>query len=236
VVLPEYYQQQGSVNSYVLIDLLSDLLTPTDTVVTDMGFAFQNTHQVFRVKAGQRVFTNSGFAPMGWGLPAAIGACFARGKRRVICIAGEGGLMLNIQELATVMHHQLPIKLFILNNGGYLTIKQTQDLGFEGRIMGATQESGLSFPDMLTIAAAHRIPAVRLQTQDHLRERLQDVLDDEGPFICEVMMAHDQEQSPKAVNRRLADGTLQQTPLEDLYPFLDRREVEENMIAQRRDA
>ena len=142
--------------------------------------------------------------------------------------------MLNIQELATVMHYRLPIKLFILNNGGYLTIKQTQDLGFEGRYMGSTEASGLSFPDMLTIASAHRIPAVRLATQDGLRERLQEVLDHDGPFICEVMMAHDQEQAPKAVNRRLPDGTLQQTPLEDLYPFLDRKEVEANMIAQRR--
>ncbi len=233
VVLPEYYQQQGSVNSYVLVDVLSDLLTGTDTIVTDMGFAFQNTHQAFRVKPGQRVFTNSGFAPMGWGLPAAIGACFARGGRRTICIAGEGGLMLNIQELATVMHYRLPIKLFILNNGGYLTIKQTQELGFEGRIMGATKESGLSFPDMLVIAAAHQIPAVRIQTQERLRERVQEVLDQDGPAICEIMMDEDQAQCPKAVNRRLADGSLQQTPLEDLSPFLDPKEVEENMIAQK---
>ena len=87
-----------------------------------MGFAFQNTHQAFRVKKGQRVFTNCGLAPMGWGLPAAVGACVANGRRRTICLSGEGGLMLNIQELATVMHHRLPIKLFILNNGGYLTI------------------------------------------------------------------------------------------------------------------
>lgn len=234
VILPEYHQQQGSINSYVLIDLLSDLLGPDDVVVTDMGFAFQNTHQAFRVKAGQRVMTNCGFAPMGWGLPAAVGACFARGERRTICIAGEGGLMLNIQELATVMHHRLPIKLFILNNGGYLTIKQTQELGFENRIMGATKESGLSFPDMLKIAEAHEIPAIRLHSQKGLREQVRQVLDQPGPFICEIMMAHDQEQIPKAINRRLSDGTLRQTTLEDLYPFLDPKEVEENMISQRR--
>ena len=236
VVLPAYRQQRGSINSYVLIDVLSDLLGPDDVVVTDMGFAFQNTHQAFRVKLGQRVITNCGFAPMGWGLPAAVGACFARGEQRTICISGEGGLMLNIQELATVMHHRLPIKLFILNNGGYLTIKQTQELGFENRIMGATKESGLSFPDMLKVAEAHGFPAVRLDAQEGLRERVRRVLDHPGPFVCEIMMAHDQEQIPKAINRRLPDGTIRQTPLEDLYPFLDPKEVEANMISQRRTA
>ena len=129
--------------------------------------------------------------------------------------------MLNIQEFATVMHHRLPIKLFILNNGGYLTIKQTQELGFEGRIMGATKESGLSFPDMLKIAEAHGFPAVRLDTQESLREQVGMVLDHPGPFVCEIMMDHNQEQIPKAVNRRQPDGTIRQTPLEDLYPFLD---------------
>jgi len=234
VVLPEYWRQKGSVNSYVLIDILSDLLTTDDVVTTDMGFAFQNTHQVFRVKKGQRVFTNCGFAPMGWGLPAAVGACFANRRKRTICIAGEGGLMMNIQELATVMHHKLPIKLFILNNGGYLTIKQTQQIGFEGRIMGSNEETGLSFPDMMKIAEAHGMPGVRLESQENMRQRIQEVLDHPGPFICEIVMDRDQEQIPKIISRRRADGTMEQTPLEDMYPFLDREEIEENMISQRR--
>jgi len=232
VVLPAYYHQNGSINSYVLIDVLSDVLTPEDAVVTDMGFAFQNTHQAFRVKAGQRLLTNSGFAPMGWGLPAAVGACFGRQRKRTICLTGEGGLMLNIQELATIMHHQLPIKLFVLNNGGYLTIKQTQELGFENRVMGSTKETGLSFPDMLKVAEAHHIPAVRLDRQERLREAVQRVLDHPGPFLCEIMMDPDQEQIPKIVYRRRADGTAEYAPLEDLYPFLDREELAENMIGQ----
>ncbi|MBI3494109.1 MAG: thiamine pyrophosphate-binding protein [Acidobacteria bacterium] len=231
VVLPEYKDQKGSVNSYVLIDVLSDLLTPEDVVVTDMGFAFQNTHQAFRVKKGQRVFTNSGFAPMGWGLPAAVGACFAHDRKRTICIAGEGGLMMNLQELATVMHYQLPIKLFIFNNGGYLTIKQTQQIGFDSRIMGATEETGLSFPDMLQVAASHRIPSVRLQTHDGLEDQVRRALDHAGPFVCEVMMDHNQEQIPKIISKKQADGTMAQSPLEDMYPFLDREELEENMIS-----
>ena len=229
VVLPEYREQTGSVNSYHLIDVLSDVLTPNDIVVTDMGFAFQNTHQAFRVKKGQRVFTNCGLASMGWGLPAAVGACFANGKKRTVCIAGEGGLLMTIQEMATVMHHRLPVKLFVLNNGGYLTIKQTQEFGFEGRIMGSNEESGISFPDFMKIAEAHRFKGVRLTSHQDLQQRLEEVMNHKGPVLCEIMMDPDQIQGPKAINRRNADGTMKQTPLEDSHPFLDPAEVEENL-------
>lgn len=229
VVLPEYREQTGSVNSYHFIDVLSDVLTPGDIVVTDMGFAFQNTHQAFRVKQGQRVFTNCGLASMGWGLPAAVGACFGGGKRRTVCIAGEGGLLMTIQEMATIMHHRLPVKLFVLNNGGYLTIKQTQEFGFEGRIMGSTEESGISFPDFMKIAEAHRFKGIRLASHQNLKQRIEEVMNHEGPVLCEIMMDPNQIQGPKAINRRNADGTMKQTALEDSHPFLDPSEVEENL-------
>ena len=229
VVLPEYKEQTGSINSYHFIDILSDVLTPNDVVVTDMGFAFQNTHQAFRVKKGQRVFTNCGLASMGWGLPAAVGACFGSGKKRTVCIAGEGRLLMTIQEMATVMHHRLPVKLFVLNNGGYLTIKQTQELGFDGRLMGINEESGLSFPDFMTIAEAYRFKGVRLKSHQDLRKQIEEVMNHEGPVLCEIMMDPNQMQAPKAVNRRNADGTMTQTPLEDSYPFLDPKEIEENL-------
>ena len=137
-----------------------------------------------------------------------------------------------VQELATVMHHQLPIKLFILNNGGYLTMKQSQEFGFGGRLMGANMESGVSFGDMLKIAEAHRIPAIRVASHERLRTEVQKVLEAPGPFVCEVMMDHSEKQV-KAINRRQPDGTIQQTPLEDLSPFLDRQEIVENMIVER---
>lgn len=229
VVLPEYREQVGSVNSYHFIDLLSDILAPNDIVVTDMGFAFQNTHQVFRVKKGQRVLTNCGLAPMGWGLPAAVGACFGNGKKRTICIAGDGGLLMTIQEMATVMHYRLPVKLFVLNNGGYLTIKQTQELGFEGRLMGCTEKSGISFPDFMKIAEAHRFKGVRLTSHQDLKKHLEEVMNHEGPVLCEIMMDNDQIQAPKSINRRNADGSIKQTPLEDSHPFLDPKEIEENL-------
>ncbi len=229
VVLPEYREQVGSVNSYHFIDVLSDVLTPDDVVVTDMGFAFQNTHQAFRIKKGQRVFTNCGLASMGWGLPAAVGACFGNGKKRTVCLAGEGGLLMTIQELATIMHHRLPVKLFVFNNGGYLTIKQTQELGFEGRLMGSNEDSGISFPDFMKLAEAHHFKAIRLESHQNLKQQIETVMNHDGPVLCELMMDSNQLQAPKAINRRNADGTMKQTPLEDSYPFLDPKEIEENL-------
>ncbi len=229
VVLPEYRAQQGSVNSYHFIDLLSDVLTPDDVIVTDMGLAFQNTHQAFRTKKGQRMFTNCGLASMGWGLPAAVGACVGSGRRRTICLGGEGGLNMTIHELATIMHHRLPVKLFVFNNGGYLTIKQTQELGFDGRLMGSTAESGISFPDFMKLAEAHGFPGVRLNSHDGLKERLEEVVNHDGPIVCELMMDPDQIQAPKSINRRNPDGTMKPTPLEDSFPFLDPQEIAENM-------
>lgn len=136
---------------------------------------------------------------------------------------------MTIQELATIMHHKLPVKLFVFNNGGYLTIKQTQEMGFEGRLMGSTAGSGISFPDFLKLAEAHHFKAVRLSSHQGLKEKIDEVLNHDGPVICELMMDHDQLQAPKAINRRNSDGTMKQTPLEDSYPFLDPKEIEENM-------
>lgn len=229
VILPEYQEKIGSVNSYYFIGVLSDVLTPNDIVVTDMGFAFQSTHQAFRVKKGQRVFTNCGLASMGWGLPAAIGACFGSGLKRTICIAGEGGLMMSIHEMATLMHHKIPVKLFVLNNGGYLTIKQTQELGFDGRYMGCDEDTGLSFPNLMEIAEAHSFKAVRLNSHLKLKEQIEDIMNHDGPVFCEIMMDPNQMQAPRALNRRSSDGTIIQTALEDSYPFLNPNEIEENL-------
>ena len=232
VVLPEYKEIKDCVNSYYFIDVLSDVLKSDDTIVTDMGIAFQGTHQAFKVKKGQNFFTNSGFASMGWGLPAAIGACIASGKKRTICISGEGGLQMNIQELATVMQNKLPIKLFIYNNGGYLTIKQTQELNF-GRLMGCNQETGLSFPIYQKIAEAHNIKFVRIGNHLNLKSKIVEILELDDPVICELIMDPNQSQIPKFVPRKDEHGKTIPTPIEDLYPYLDRKEFKENMIVER---
>jgi len=233
VVLPEYKKQKKPVNSYYFVDVLSDVLGKDDIIVTDMGIAFQGTHQAFRVKSGQRLLTNSGFASMGWGLPAAVGACIANDKKRVVCIAGDGGLQMTIQELATVMHNKLPIKLFVYNNGGYLTIKQSQEVGFEGRLMGCNEETGISFPDIVKIGEAHKIKVVRINSQENLKQEVQKIVDFDGPIIGELIMDPDQAQIPRAIPRYMPDGKSIQTPFEDMFPFLDREELKENMIAEK---
>ena len=169
---------------------------------------------------------------MGWGLPASIGACIAHGKKRVICLAGDGGFQMTIQELATVMHNRLPIKIFVYNNDGYLTIKQSQEVGFEGRVMGCNAETGLSFPNFVKVGEAYSIKSVRIDSQMNLREQIQVILNEDGPVLCELTMDPDQPQIPKAIPRRRADGTSIQTALEDMYPYLDRDELKENMISE----
>ena len=170
---------------------------------------------------------------MGWGLPAAIGAAFATDKR-VICITGDGGLMMNIQELATVMHHKLNIKIFVLNNGGYATIKQTQQLGFDGRLMGVDKDTGLSFPDFGDLARSFRIKHSMIQENQiaygmPLAEFLGIILGRSEPHLCEILMSPDQPQAPRALNRRNPDGTMNPTKLEDAYPFLDPAIIEQEM-------
>jgi len=228
IVLKQFKTQKKFVNSYHFVDILSDLLNSNDVIVTDMGLSFVGTHQAFKIKKGQKLYTNSGHAPMGWGLPAAVGACFASKKRRIICLVGEGGLQMNIQELATVMHNKLPIKIFIYNNGGYLTIKQTQQLGFNSRIMGSNFKSGLSFPDYKKIAQSHRIKYVEIKNNKNLKNKINKVLTGNKPIICELKLDHNQEQMPKAINKRIPGGKSVPTKLEDMYPFLYTDELNAN--------
>lgn len=229
VLTKEQINQKDTVSSYYFIDKLSDLLAPDDVITTDMGFSFQCTHQAFKVKKGQKLFTNGSFAAMGWGLPAAIGASVAT-KRRTICLTGDGGFMMNPQELAVVMQNKLPIKIFLFNNGGYLTQKQSQEAGFNGRILGVTPETGVGFPDFDVYAKAHHIPFVRIKNHNELESKIKEVLNITGPVFCELMMDHNEVQGPRCVNRPRPDGTKAQTPLEDMYPFLDPEEIKKNML------
>lgn len=230
IVLHEFRNQKKTINSYYFIECLSKLLNKKDTVVTDMGLSFVGTHQAFYIKRGQNLYTNSGHAPMGWGLPAAIGACYAKKKQKIICLTGEGGLQMNIQELATVMHNKLPIKIFIYNNGGYLTIKQTQQLGFNNRIMGSNKKSGLSFPSYKDIAKSHKIKYFKISNSQNINLKIKNVLSENKPAICELMMDHNQEQMPKAINKRLSNGKSIPTKFEDMYPFLSHEEIQKNML------
>jgi len=230
IVLDKFKKQKNSINSYYFIESLSDILKKDDVIVTDMGLSFVGTHQAFRIKRGQRLFTNSGHAPMGWGLPASIGACYAIKKNRIICLTGEGGLQLNVQELATVMHNKLPIKIFIYNNGGYLTIKQTQQLGFNNRIMGSNSKTGLSFPNYKNLAKSHKINYTSISSGKNLKSKIKKILLGKKPVICELILDHNQEQMPKAVKRRVPGKKTMLTKFEDMYPFLSSDEIQKNIL------
>ena len=233
VVLTEYKHQKEFVNSYYFTEVLSKLLNEEDVIVTDMGLAYQGTHQAFKVKKGQEFFSSCGLSSMGAGLPGAIGACIATNMRRTICIAGDGGLQMTIQELATVKHYNLPIKLFIYNNYGYSTIKQSQEIGFNGRLMGCDQDHGLSFPDFQKVSTAYGIESVRISTHKDLIKKVKNVLSPMKPIICELMINPDQIQAPRAIPKYKEDGTSEQTPIEDLYPFIGKGELRKNMIAEK---
>jgi acetolactate synthase-1/2/3 large subunit len=220
-------RKSGRVNSYALVEELSKQLGPEDVVVTDVGFGFQNVAQAFHVKHGQRVLSNGGLAAMGWGLPAAIGAAVGSGKR-VSLVVGDGGLMFNVQELSTLKHHGLPVKIFLLNNGGYLTMRQSQEHAFDG-YMGSDEKSGLSFPNFMKLTEAHGVRYLHLNRSEQARGVVAAVLKTAGPMLCEVMMDPNQPQVPKSVNRRDEAGNIKQTPIEDAHPYLPREEIAANL-------
>lgn len=230
VVLSEYRENKNHVNPYVFCDVLSDNLEENDVVVSANGSACVIPIQTLRMKSGQRHIVNSGCAAMGYGLPAAVGACFANGGRRVVCLEGDGSIQLNIQELQTVVHHQLPLKIFIFNNNGYLSIRTTQTNFFNGRLVGEGPQSGVTLPDMVKIADAYGIKTFRIVDQDELSEKIQEMLSFPGPAICDVLIQPDQLFAPRTSSQRLPDGKMVSKPLEDMYPFLDRNEFLSNMI------
>jgi acetolactate synthase I/II/III large subunit len=230
-VLPAQRASNGLVNPYYFIETLTGLLEENALVVAGNGTACVALFQAGTVKKGQRMFWNSGCASMGYDLPAAIGACVAAGRKDVVCIAGDGSLQMNIQELQTVKQYNLPIKLFVLNNEGYLSIRQTQEAFFESRYVGCDSSCGVSFPDITSIASAYGLPVSVIETHDNIEDRVSAVLTAEGPVVCEVRLLPDCKFEPKLSSERMPDGRMVSKPLEDMYPFLDRDEFKGNMLA-----
>jgi len=217
-----------AINPYHFAHELFACLRDDDVIVCGDATACIVTFQSSVIRAATRLFSNSGSASMGYDLPAAIGAAVARGGKRVICLAGDGSLQMNIQELQTVRHHGFPIKLFVLNNGGYLSIRQTQN-AFFGLAVGAGAESGVSCPDFVRVAEAYGLPASRLDQPD-FGGALKGILDAPGPHVCEVVLDPAQGFEPKLSSRRLPDGRMVSSPLEDMAPFLDRGELAANRL------
>ena len=228
VVLEKFRRSGSPVNPYYFIEQLFAALADDEVVVCGNAAACIVPYQAGRLKIGQRLISNSGAASMGHDLPAAVGAAVALGGRRVVCLAGDGSLQFNIQELQTVVHHQLPVKIFVLDNGGYLSIRQTQ-VNFFGRLMGESPASGVSFPDVVKVAEAYGIPATSIES-DHDFSRIIEGLNAPGPALCRVCLDPAQEFEPRLKSRQLADGTIVSPSLEDMYPFLEPEEVESNLL------
>jgi acetolactate synthase I/II/III large subunit len=227
-VLPRHRKSRnGEINPYYFIERLFECLGADDVVVCGDGTANVVTFQAAAVKNGQRVFANTGDAAMGYDLPAAIGAAVARGGKRVICLAGDGSLQLNIQEFQTIVHNQLPIKLFVLSNDGYLSIRQSQMNMFH-RLTGEGPRSGVSFPDIVKVADAYGLRAMRIQYGD-LEESIVSALTTPGAVVCDVRLDPEQGFEPRITARQLPDGSIVSSPLEDMYPFLEDFELEENL-------
>ncbi len=229
VFLPDkHVSRDGAINPYDFARVLFEELDDDDVLVCGDATACIVFFQSATLRGTQRIFSNSGSASMGWDLPAAIGAAAARGGKRVVCLAGDGSLQMNVQELQTLAHHGWPVKVFVLNNGGYLSIRQTQT-NFFNLAVGAGLTSGVSFPDYAKVAAAYGLPATRLDRAD-FRAELCSALAADGPTVCEVMLDAEQGFEPKLTSRRLPDGRMVSSPLEDMAPFLPREELRENMI------
>jgi len=215
-------------NAYFFIERLSEMLQADDVVVCGNATACIVPFQAMRLKEGQRLISNSGSASMGYDLPASIGAAIARPGQRVICLAGDGSIQMNIQELQTIVHHKLPVKIFVLNNSGYLSMRLTQ-ANFFGRVIGEGTASGVSFPDMVKLACAYGIAAKRVDRAAQLNE-VQRALATSGPALIDVMLDPAQEFEPRLRARQLDDGTIVSPSLEDMYPFLGRDELSCNLL------
>jgi len=230
VVLPEHYARKDYVSTYAFSQILSQELPEREVVCTTAsGSGIEIFLLCYEAKKGQRVFHNRGTGAMGFALPAAIGACLAADKRRTICVDGDGGFQFNVQELETIRRYALPIKVFVLNNQGYASIRTSQARYFQ-RLVGSDPGSGMTLPDTLAVASAYGIPGMRIAGGDDVRLKIAEALASGGPLVVDVMLPPEEPRQPSVVSAPRADGSMMSKPLEDLWPFLDRDEFRRNMI------
>ena len=230
VVQAAQRQAGPPLNPYYFLEQLSARLSEDDVIVCGNATACIVPFQTMRLKRNQRLISNSGSASMGYDLPAAIGAAFADPARRVICLAGDGSIQMNIQELQTIVHHHLPVKIFVLNNLGYLSMRMTQS-GFFGRLTGESASTGTSFPNMVKVACAYGIPSIRIDRESRLSQ-IDQALSAQGPALIDVVLDPAQEFEPRSKARQLPDGRIVSPNLEDMYPFLDQAELMDNVIKE----
>jgi len=228
VVLPEYWVNER-VNPYCFMEVLFKQLKKSQIIVTGNGSACVVSFQVANLKKEQRLWTNSGCATMGYDLPAAIGAHKASGKS-IVCLAGDGSIMMNLQELQTIIGERLPIKIFLLNNNGYVSIFQTHRNFFNGVEVGGGPKSGVTFPNFERLSAGFGFTYLKCENHKSLEKNISKTLKTQGPIICEIMIDENQIFAPKLGAKQHADGRITSPPLEDLFPFLSEDELKKNMI------
>ena len=235
VVTAKHYEtvEEGCTNIYAFYEELSKAMQEGQTLMVSVGTSRVAGSQAFRVKKGQRFITNPNTASMGFCLPAATGICVAQPGKPVVCVTGEGSLQMNLQELQTIWQNRLPVKLFVINNQGYHSIRQTQQSYFEPPLVGVGAESGdLSFPDLSKIIPAYGFSYRAVHAAEELPETLHQVLEETGASVCEVFVTKYQKTEPKTSAKKLPDGSMVSAPLEDMYPFLSKEELEENMFTE----
>ena len=221
---------EGLVNPYAFYDKLSHHLRCGDIIVLSAGTSRVAATQALEVKEGQRVIVNAATAAMGYCLPAAVGSSIGNQKERIICITGEGGIQMNLQELQTILHNRLPIKIFVVNNQGYQAIRQTQSNFFGKPLFGVGPDSGdISFPDMEKLADAYGYPYFRCNDNQKIDDTVAAVLEDERTAICEMCVTTEQGIEPKVTAKKLKDGTMLSASFENMAPFLSEEELKENL-------
>lgn len=233
VTQPKHWEEDGKyANVYAFVNYLSSSLPDGNLTVVSNGSACVVGSHNYEIQKDARFLINSAIASMGYGLPAAIGACVASGCRDTICLEGDGSIMMNLQELQTVLTNNLPIKIFLINNQGYHSIRQTQtNLFGEHTKVGIGPESGdLSFPSFEKLAAAFGYPYYEAHSNAGMKTAVDHTLAESGAVFCEIFVSPEQFFEPKSATKRLPDGSLFSPPLEDLAPFLPEEELRENMF------
>ena len=234
VVEKKHYEDKEFTNVYAFIDKLSAYLPEDYTTVVGNGSACVVGSQAYRIKKGTRFIINSAVASMGYDLPAAIGVSIAKGNKEIVCISGDGSIQMNLQELQTIITNRLPVKLFVINNGGYHSIRQTQNNFFKGNYAGIGKESGdLEFPDLEKLAWAYGYPYAKCMSNSEMDSVIEKAFEKEGSFIAEIVVGITQFFEPKASSKVLENGKMVSMPLEELAPFLPDDEIDKNMIVPR---
>jgi acetolactate synthase I/II/III large subunit len=233
VVRPEHRATGGRVSVYHLAEVIGEEIALEDQLVSgSSGSGIEIFLFAYRARLGQRVFHTAGLGAMGFAIPASIGACIGSGRKRTICVDGDGGFQLNIQELATIAHLRLPIKFFILNNDGYASIRASQASFFGQPSIGCSEATGVSLPDLRKVARAYGLGCAAIEDQRDLHTQVRRVLTMPGPVVCDVKVIPDEVRAPRVTSVQRQDGSFVSKPLEDLWPFLDRNEFEQNMLVE----